>query len=160
MSISATSSAGRKSQRAGGPWFAAGLARTRFGAGVRTLALVILLGASTATLVGCGGQKSSTARHAPAPRTQLASAAPTSMIVYVSDHGRAYVRTSGTPRPSATQRFRIGSVTNTFTATIILQLAAEGKIRLDDTLYRFLPGVVPGGQHITIRGGCQFFRVS
>ena len=151
MSISATSSAGRTSQRAGGPWFAAGLARTRLGAGVRTLALVILLGASTATLVGCGGQKSSTARHAPAPRTQLASAAPTSMIVYVSDHGRAYVRTSGTPRPNATQRFRIGSVTNTFTATIILQLAAEGKIRLDDTLYRFLPGVVPGGQHITIR---------
>jgi D-alanyl-D-alanine carboxypeptidase len=42
-------------------------------------------------------------------------------------------------------------VTKTFTATIILQLAAEGKLRLDDTLSRYLPGVVPGGQHITIR---------
>ena len=104
MSIPATSSAGRKSQRAGGPWFAPGLARTRFELG-STIALVILLGASTATLVGCGGQRSSTARHAPAPRTQLASAAPTSMIVYVSDLGRAYVRTSGTPRPSATHAF-------------------------------------------------------
>ena len=139
------------SQRAGGPWFAAGLARTRSGAGVRTLALVTLLGASSATLAGCGGQKSSTARHAPAPRTQVASAAPTSMIVYVSDHGRLDVRTSGTPRPSATQRFRIGSVTKTFTATIILQLAAEGKLRLDDTVYRFLPVILPGGRHITIR---------
>jgi D-alanyl-D-alanine carboxypeptidase len=73
------------------------------------------------------------------------------MIVYVFDHGRTEVRTSGTPRPSATQRFRIGSVTKTFTATIVLQLAAEGKLRLDDTVERLLPGVVPGGQHITIR---------
>jgi D-alanyl-D-alanine carboxypeptidase len=73
------------------------------------------------------------------------------MIVYVSDHGRAYIRTSGTPRPSATQRFRIGSVTKTFTSTIILQLAAEGKLRLDDTVERHLPGVIPGGRHITIR---------
>jgi D-alanyl-D-alanine carboxypeptidase len=73
------------------------------------------------------------------------------MIVYVFDHGRADVRTSGTPRPSAAQRFRIGSVTKTFTATIIFQLAAEGKLRLDDTVERLLPGVVPGGQHITIR---------
>lgn len=125
--------------------------RLRIAAGVRSLALVTLLGALTVTLAGCGGQKSSTARHAQAPRRQLASAAPTSKIVYLSDHGRAYVRTSGTPRPSATQRFRIGSVTKTFTATIIFQLAAEGKLRLDDTVERYLPGVVPGGQHITIR---------
>jgi D-alanyl-D-alanine carboxypeptidase len=151
MSTPVRSSSGREGQRVGAPSFAAVLARARFAAGVRALALVILLGALTVTLAGCGGQKSSTARHGPAPRPQLASSAPTSVIVYVSDHGRAYVRTSGTPRPSATQRFRIGSVTKTFTATIILQLAAEGKLRLDDTLYRYLPGVVPGGQHITIR---------
>lgn len=65
---------------------AAGLARARVAAGVRTLALMSLLGALTVTLGGCGGQKSSTARHAPAPRGQLASAPPTSMIVYLSDH--------------------------------------------------------------------------
>lgn len=131
----------------------------RVAARVRALALVTLLGALTITLAGCGSQKtggdlnafkSSTACHAQAP-AQPASAGPTSMIVYVSDHGRAYVRTSGTPRPSATQRFRIASVTKTFTATIILQLAAERKLRLDDTVERYLPGVVPGGQHITIR---------
>ena len=130
----ATSSPGRGSQRVVGPPFAAGLARVRVAAGVRALALVTLLGALTVTLAACGGH-----------------AAPTSMIVYVSDDGRTYVRTSGTPRPSATQRFRIASVTKTFTATIIFQLAAEGKLRLDDTVERYLPGVVPGGQHITIR---------
>jgi D-alanyl-D-alanine carboxypeptidase len=150
ISTPITSSCGRESQRVG-PSFAAVRARTRFAAGVRTLALVTLLGAPTVTLAGCGGQKSSPARHAPAPRPQLAGPAPTSVIVYLSDHGRANVRTSGTPRPSATQRFRIGSVTKTFTATIVLQLAAEGKLRLDDTLYRYLPGVVPGGRQITIR---------
>jgi D-alanyl-D-alanine carboxypeptidase len=113
--------------------------------------MVTLLGALTVMVAGCGGEKSSTARHARAPRRQLASVAPTSVIVYLSDHGGVYVRTSGTPRPSATQRFRIGSLTKTFTATIIFQLAAEGKLRLDDTVERDLPGVVPGGQHITIR---------
>jgi D-alanyl-D-alanine carboxypeptidase len=151
MSIRATSSAGRRRQSAEGPCFAAVLARSGFGAWVPTLALVSLLGASSAALAGCGGQKSTTARHAPAPLTQLASPAPTSMIVYVSDLGGAAVRTSGTPRPSATQRFRIGSVTKTFTATIILQLAAKGRLRLDDTLDRFLPGVARDGRHITIR---------
>jgi len=151
MSTQVTSSSGCESQRVGGPSLVAVVARMRFAAGVGTLALITLLGASTVTLAGCGGDKSSAARHAPAPRPQLASSAPTSMIVYVSDHGRAYVRTSGTPRPSATQRFRIGDVTKTFTATIILQLTAEGMLGLDDTLYRYLPGVIPGGKHITIR---------
>jgi D-alanyl-D-alanine carboxypeptidase len=114
----------------------------------RKLALIGLAALALA-LAGCGGQTSSTPCHPQAARLRLA--APKSMIVYVSDHGRAYVRTSGTPRPSATQRFRIASVTKTFTAAIILQLAAEGKLRLNDTVARYLPGVVPGGQHITIR---------
>jgi D-alanyl-D-alanine carboxypeptidase len=73
------------------------------------------------------------------------------VIVLVSDQGRSYVATAGVRRPSADQRFRIGSVTKTFTATIVLQLAAEGRLRLSDTLERYLPGMVPGGEGITIR---------
>ena len=49
------------------------------------------------------------------------------------------------------QRFRIGSVTKMFTATIILQLADERKLDLHDTLEKFLPGIVPAGARITIR---------
>ena len=49
------------------------------------------------------------------------------------------------------QRFRIGSVTKTFTATIVLQLVQEGTLRLDSTLDEHLPGVVPKGGEITIR---------
>jgi D-alanyl-D-alanine carboxypeptidase len=50
-----------------------------------------------------------------------------------------------------TDRFRVGSVTKTFVATVVLQLAGEGRLSLDDTVERWLPGLVPNGQGITIR---------
>ncbi|MFJ8581020.1 serine hydrolase domain-containing protein [Micromonospora sp. NPDC093277] len=50
---------------------------------------------------------------------------------------------------------RIASTRKTFTATVVLQLAAEGRLSLDDTIERWLPGVVRGngndGQLITVR---------
>ncbi|WP_432886517.1 serine hydrolase domain-containing protein [Kribbella sp. CA-245084] len=48
-------------------------------------------------------------------------------------------------------RFRAGSITKTLVATVVLQLVAEGKIRLDDSVERWLPGVVPNGENITVR---------
>src|SRR4051794_7475108 len=57
-----------------------------------------------------------------------------------------------TKRPMrARDRFRVGSVTKTFVATVVLQLAGEGTLTLDDTIERWLPGLVPGGADITIR---------
>lgn len=47
--------------------------------------------------------------------------------------------------------FRIGSITKTFVATVVLQLAAEGRLRLDDSIEKWLPGVVPNGRQITLR---------
>ncbi|MBA8948814.1 serine hydrolase domain-containing protein [Actinomadura namibiensis] len=47
--------------------------------------------------------------------------------------------------------FRIGSVTKTFVATVLLQLRDEGRLGLDDPVERHLPGVVPGGAHVTVR---------
>jgi D-alanyl-D-alanine carboxypeptidase len=73
------------------------------------------------------------------------------VVVFVSDDGTEYVGTGGKSDPPADQRFRIGSVTKTFTAAIVLQLVEEGKLRLDDTLGEHLPGVVPRGAEITIR---------
>ncbi|MFK4067363.1 serine hydrolase domain-containing protein [Streptomyces sp. NPDC029674] len=50
---------------------------------------------------------------------------------------------------------RVGSNTKTFTAVVVLQLVAEGKIRLDDSVDTYLPGVVRGegidGSRITVR---------
>jgi D-alanyl-D-alanine carboxypeptidase len=51
----------------------------------------------------------------------------------------------------AADRFRIGSLTKTYVATVVLQLAAEGKLRLDDRVDRWLPGVVRNGEGITVR---------
>jgi D-alanyl-D-alanine carboxypeptidase len=56
------------------------------------------------------------------------------------------------PRPMHPDvRFRIGSVTKTMVAAVVLQLVAENRLRLDDPVERWLPGVVPGGSRITIR---------
>ncbi|MFC9687816.1 serine hydrolase domain-containing protein [Kribbella sp. NPDC056951] len=47
--------------------------------------------------------------------------------------------------------FRIGSVTKTFTATVVLQLVGEGILALDDSVDRWLPGVIPAGDSIKLR---------
>ncbi|MFJ4775761.1 serine hydrolase domain-containing protein [Streptomyces sp. NPDC088762] len=47
-------------------------------------------------------------------------------------------------------RFRIGSVTKTFSAVVVLQLVSEGRIGLDDPVGRHLPGLLPDGR-ITVR---------
>jgi len=52
-------------------------------------------------------------------------------------------------------QFRIGSNTKAFTATVLLQLEAQHKLSLNDTVARWLPGVVArngnDGRKITIR---------
>ncbi len=45
---------------------------------------------------------------------------------------------------------RIGSVTKTFTGSLLLQAAAEGLLSLDDTIDRYVEGV-PNGNEITLR---------
>jgi D-alanyl-D-alanine carboxypeptidase len=58
----------------------------------------------------------------------------------------------GAKRPArAGDRFRIGSVTKSFVATLVLQLVGEGRLSLDDNLERWLPGLVPKGERITVR---------
>lgn len=77
-------------------------------------------------------------------------------------YGRAYVRAFGYA-DLATRRaltpadhFRIGSNTKTFVVSVILQLADEGKLRLDDPLSRFSLGVkVPNANRITVRELCE-----
>jgi D-alanyl-D-alanine carboxypeptidase len=58
-----------------------------------------------------------------------------------------------TPRRAmlASDRFRIGSVTKTFVAALVLRLAEQGRLSLDDSVERWLPGLVPNGNAITLR---------
>lgn len=48
-------------------------------------------------------------------------------------------------------RFRAASITKTFVAVIVLQLVAEKRLGLDDTVEHWRPGLVPGGGRITVR---------
>ena len=67
--------------------------------------------------------------------------------------GVADLRT-GTPMPRNAQ-VRIGSNTKTFTAVVVLQLVGEGRVRLDEPVETYLPGLVRGdgidGRRITVR---------
>ena len=51
----------------------------------------------------------------------------------------------------AHDRFRIGSITKTFVAVVVLQLVDEHRLGLKDTVERWLPGLVPSGRRITVR---------
>ncbi|MBI0315921.1 beta-lactamase family protein, partial [Streptomyces javensis] len=69
---------------------------------------------------------------------------------------RSGVGDLGTGRPVPRNGYvRIGSTTKSFVATVLLQLVGEGRLSLDDTVDRWLPGVVNGhgndGRRITLR---------
>lgn len=72
---------------------------------------------------------------------------------WTGDAGVADTRT-GRER-QAQDTFRVGSLTKTFISTILLQLEAEGKLSLDDSVDTWLPGLVRGngndGRAITVR---------
>jgi D-alanyl-D-alanine carboxypeptidase len=65
--------------------------------------------------------------------------------VWFGRAGTADLRT-GAPR-RAQDRYRAGSITKTFVATVMLQLAAERKLNLDDTVDHWLPGLIQGNGH-------------
>ncbi|MFG3490425.1 serine hydrolase domain-containing protein [Streptomyces sp. NPDC094447] len=58
-------------------------------------------------------------------------------------------RVSGTPM-TIRSRFRIGSVSKTFSTVVLLQLVEEGRLELDAPVNRFLPGLLPDDR-ITVR---------
>ena len=62
-----------------------------------------------------------------------------------------YSQINGSERKPATTatRYRVGSITKTFTAAMILQFVEEGKLKLSDTLDKFFPQI-PNAGKITI----------
>jgi D-alanyl-D-alanine carboxypeptidase len=79
---------------------------------------------------------------------------PGAVVVLRTPQGEFTV-TSGTTTlgatipPRADTHFRIASNTKTMTAAVIMQLAQEGKLSLDDPVSKYVPGV-PNGDNITI----------
>lgn len=89
-----------------------------------------------------------------------ADGSPPGMIVWIDSPAYRFEGASGfantmddTPMPPE-GAFRIGSITKMFTATVILQLAEDGVLGLDDPLALWLPDVaaqLPYGDQITLR---------
>ncbi|MEV7084526.1 serine hydrolase domain-containing protein [Streptomyces sp. NPDC093085] len=138
--------------------------------GALALALVAGLGG---TLLGCSAVDEADAA-VPAGRSEPVSPAPTTaelarLAQRAADSGSLGVivrvdRGSGKPVEIARQtawtredhrlapgdQFRVGSNTKTMVATVVLQLVAEGRVKLTDPVEKWLPGVVPGGRDITL----------
>ena len=68
---------------------------------------------------------------------------------WVASSGLANVTTVEQMRPDS--RMRLASLSKAWTATLILQLVGEGRMSLDDTVARWLPGLLPYGGRITVR---------
>ncbi|MEU1480227.1 serine hydrolase domain-containing protein [Streptomyces sp. NPDC005760] len=88
-------------------------------------------------------------------RSALAQGAPGAMA-RIDDRGTVFraavgVADRGSERAMGeADRFRIGSVTKTFTAVVLLQLVDEKKLNLDAPVNRYLPGLLPDDR-ITVR---------
>ncbi|GIF67736.1 serine hydrolase [Asanoa ishikariensis] len=88
-------------------------------------------------------------------RAQATGQVPSISLGVVRDGELVHVATAGgaaspqDARPGPDTRYRIGSISKTMTATLVLQLRDEGRLALDDLLYRHLPGTPVGG--VTLR---------
>jgi len=89
-----------------------------------------------------------------------AGSLPPGMVVWIDAPGYRFEGASGLANLMDETRmppegaFRIGSITKMLTATVILQLAEDGALTLDDPLAQWLPEVadqVPYGDRITLR---------
>ncbi|MFF7188389.1 serine hydrolase domain-containing protein [Streptomyces sp. NPDC008222] len=133
--------------------------------GAVLLSLLAVPAHAATTTAGPGpATTTATAKPLPAPdmaaldgvlRTALSQGAPGAMA-RVDDNGTQYTAAEGVADRStgrgirATDRFRIGSVTKSFSTVVLLQLAGEGKLDLDASVNSYLPGLLPDDR-ITVR---------
>ncbi len=130
----------------------------------RVLGAVLAATVATAAFVPAGAAGAAPAGHSRLQqvldRLTTADGAP-GALADVRDRTGRTVLTSGVadttthaPVPEDS-RFRIGSRTKTFTATVVLQLVGEHKVDLDAPIERYLPGLIRGngndGRKITVR---------
>src|SRR5262249_53876578 len=70
-------------------------------------------------------------------------------VVYSRTIGYSLVNATERKPITAATRFRIGSISKMFTATMVLQLVEEKKLQLTDTLDKYFPRI-PNANKITI----------
>src|SRR5688572_12812045 len=70
-------------------------------------------------------------------------------VLYSRAIGYSQINSSERKPATTATRYRIGSLTKTFTAAMIFQFVEEGKLKLSDTLDKFFPQI-PNAGKITI----------
>jgi D-alanyl-D-alanine carboxypeptidase len=134
------------------------------------VAAAVLAGAVSACSVSAGSATATSARTGAAQiraaqarqldrlAQQDVNAGAPGVIVRVSDGSgpaiqvarqAAFTRAARTLTPR--DQFRMGSNTKTMVAALVLQLVAEHRVSLGDPISKWLPGMIPGGQAITVR---------
>jgi len=71
------------------------------------------------------------------------------VVVYTRAIGHSHVKGTEKKLSTPATKYRIGSISKTFTSTMIFQLIEEGKLKLTDTLDKFFPQI-PNAPKITI----------
>jgi D-alanyl-D-alanine carboxypeptidase len=128
----------------------------------RRMLAAALLSASFVLLFESGAGAAPRSRQALAPTLrkemkELVAAGVPGVVVLVQRDGSTLRIASGYSNRSTrapmrvNDRFRIGSVTKSFVATVVLELVGERKLSLSDSVERWLPGLVPNGRKITLR---------
>src|SRR6187549_2301209 len=70
-------------------------------------------------------------------------------VLYNRSFGYSLITDAGKKPLTADTKYRIASITKTYTAVMTFQLVEEGRLRLTDTLDRFFPQI-PNASRITI----------
>jgi D-alanyl-D-alanine carboxypeptidase len=129
----------------------------------RCLRLSLVIGASLVAgislLSGCGASKrTETVPLSVRTRaSQLVAAGVPGVVIFGRRGDRSFALAEGVTNRATSHAlradapFRIGSVTKSYVAVVVLQLVAEGKLGIDDPVEQYLPRLVPGGRRITIR---------
>jgi D-alanyl-D-alanine carboxypeptidase len=109
------------------------------------------------TAAASGATRSKINREVQAAVNAIVAAGSPGAAAELTVNGRRRYFTAGVASVSSRQpigpndHYRIASQTKPLTAIIVLQLAAEKRLSLSDTVRRWVPGLVPNDRRITIR---------
>jgi D-alanyl-D-alanine carboxypeptidase len=112
--------------------------------------------AADTTTAGGGGGRAPTADLDAALKKAFKESSAPGVVAAVQTPEYTWIRVLGvadraSEEPMTPEMYhRAGSVTKTFTATLLLQAAGDGLLSLDDTIDQYIKGV-PNGDEITLR---------